>query len=170
MFVHAVTESQAAAFSRFLGVPLISTEPLVQGTDRQNYLSACGSCRSIFLDPDTGVRLHRRERQRSMEVVFAEELVDIAKSRPNGLVLVFDQSVPRGRERQAVQSKLDHFASRGVTGFAYVSQACFLLLGQSSAVVNDARHDLVTASALPEARIATVQWTRHERRTSNRKR
>jgi hypothetical protein len=83
MFTHAVIESQAAAFSCFLGVPLISTEPLVQGADRQTYLSACGSCRSIFLDPDTGKRLHRRKRQRSMEFVFAEELVDIAKTCPN---------------------------------------------------------------------------------------
>ena len=105
MFTHSVTPDQAAAFGRLLRVPLASTEVLSLGTDRGSYLAFGTGARSIFLDPDTGIRLHRRERHRWPEFVFADELVAIASHRPSGLVLVFDQSVPRGSERRNVETK-----------------------------------------------------------------
>jgi hypothetical protein len=153
MFTHAVTDDEASAFSRLLGIPLASTEVLASGTDRNAYMAAAKKGRSVFLDPDTGVRLHRRERHRSVEFVFADELVAIAAKRPNGLVLVFDQSVARGSEREQVQAKLEHLARLGVTGFSYISQACFLVLGTSSALVDEARSRVLTASNLPETRL-----------------
>jgi hypothetical protein len=156
MFTHPVNEGQAADFARFLGVPLTSTSVLSQDVDRSTYLAECGNCRSIFLDPDTGVRLHRRELNRSTEFVFSEELVTLAKAKPTGLILVFDQSVPRGSEREQVQAKLNHMAGHGVAGFAYVSQACFLLLGDSLALVSAARSELLAISGLPEDRLLPV--------------
>ena len=68
-------------------------------------------------------------------------------------MLTFDQSLARGREREQVQAKLDHFLARGIYGFAYISHASFLILGQLGTLVCDARTDLVVASRLPEARI-----------------
>lgn len=154
MFTHAVNDGEAAAFGRLLGIPLASTEVLAPATDRPAYLAAASkSGRSIFLDPDTGVRLHRRERHRSTEFVFADELVTIAFERPNGLVLVFDQSIPRGSEREAIRAKLDHLSHERVSGFAYVSQACFLVLGASAPLVSEACARVLASTDLPEARI-----------------
>jgi len=154
MFTHEVTAEEAAAFSRLLGVPVVSTETLLPHSDRRKYLAACEGHRSVFLDPDTGVRLHRREPRRSTEFVFAGELVDLTTVCANGLVLVFEQSVARGSERKHVQAKLDHFADQGVAGFAYISQASFLVLGKSSGLVQEAQGHLLAASDLPEARFA----------------
>jgi hypothetical protein len=153
MFTHAVTPEQMSALARLVGVPVASSAVLAQETNRAEYLRLDAAARSVFLDPDTGVRLHRRERHRSTEFVFAEELVAIAKDRPSGLVLVFDQSVPRGSERAQVEAKLQHLGRSGVSGFGYISQACFLALGASSQLVVEARSELLRASELPESRI-----------------
>jgi hypothetical protein len=153
MFTHPVTPDQAAAFARMLRVPLVSTEILAPDTDRRSYLSVGTSARSVFLDPDTGIRLHRRERHRSTEFVFADELVAIAADRPNGLVLVFDQSVPRGSERKSVETKLQLLGGQGLAGFGYVSQACFLVLGTSTELVMEAHACVIAASDLPATRL-----------------
>lgn len=153
MFTHPVSEVDAAAFSTFLGIPLVSTEVLSVESDRRSYLEACGECRSVFLDPDTGVRLQRTTRKRSPEFVFADELVAIAVAHPQGLVLTFDQSLARGSESRQIRVKLTHFAERGIHGFAYVSHASFMVLGQSPSVVSEARADVVRKSSLPGHRI-----------------
>lgn len=153
MFTHEVSESDAAAFSLFLGIPLVSKEVLRPESDRRAYLAACGDCRSIFLDPDTGVRLLRHNGKRSPEFVFGDEVVAIALTRPRGLVLTFDQSLARGREAKQIREKLGHFEAEGVHGFAYVSHASFMVLGQSEDVVGEARTALARKSGLPSHRI-----------------
>ena len=156
MFTHAVAEEEAAAFSRFLGARLVSTEVLVQGCDRRAYLTGFGDCRSIFLDPDTGVRLRSGNGKRSTEFIFGEELVSIAAACSRGLVLTFDQSLSRGRKPEQVLEKLDYFLARGLAGFAYVSHASFLALGQSGLVVREALDQVLAASGLPASRIVTA--------------
>lgn len=153
MFTHPVTPAHATAFARVLRVPLASTEVLTLDTDRVRYLAVGRGARSVFLDPDTGIRLHRRERHRSTEFVFADELVAIAADRPNGLVVVFDQSVPRGSERKSVETKLEHLGRQGVAGFGYVSQVCFLVLGASTELVEEAHGCVIAASDLPKTRL-----------------
>jgi len=153
MFTHEVTEAEAAAFSCFLGIKLVSTAVLGLDCDRQAYLSACGTSRSIFLDPDTGVRLRTGEAKRATGFIFGDELVRLANARAQGLVLTFDQSLARGREREQVQEKLDHFLAHGIHGFAYISRASFLVLGQSGTLVCEARTALLAASGLPAVRI-----------------
>jgi hypothetical protein len=130
-------------------VPLVSTEILALDTDRRSHLSVGRSARSVFLDPDTGIRLHRRERHRSTGFVFADELVAIAADRPNGLALVFDPSVPRGSERKSVETKLQLLGGQGLAGFGDVSQVCFLVLGVSSELVREAHACVIAASDLP---------------------
>jgi hypothetical protein len=153
MFTHEVSDIEAAKFSHFLGAPLLSTDVLELDSNRDGYLAACGECRSVFLDPDTGVRLHRRERHRATEFIFDDELLTLAQARPDGLVMVFDQSLPRGSEAVQAQSKLDQFARFGVAGFAYVSQACFLVLCTSRQIADETRSQVLRASGLPGARI-----------------
>lgn len=153
MFTHAVNEADAAAFSAFLGIPLVSTEVLRAESDRLSYLAACGDCRSVFLDPDTGVRLRRQNGKRSAEFVFGDELVAIASTRPTGLVLTFDQSLARGSEAKQILEKLTHFVGRGLHGFAYVSHASFMVLGPSQGVVSEAKTELIRRSGLPTQRI-----------------
>jgi hypothetical protein len=153
MFTHAVAQTDAAAFSHLLGVPLVSHEVLTLGCDRSKYLAACGSWRSIFLDPDTGVRLKKGDANRFTEFIFGDELVALAEARAEGLVVAFDQSLARGSDREQVQAKLDHFRARGIDGFAYISHASFLVLGRSSAIVQEARKQVLVASGLPPVRI-----------------
>jgi hypothetical protein len=153
MFTHDVSQEDAAAFSRFLGIPLASTEVLVTGTDRRSYLAACGECRSVFLDPDTGVRLHQENGSRSTQFLFADELVEIANRRPEGLILTFDQSLARGSEAAQIAAKLAHFNGQGVVGFAYVSHASFMVLGRSQDVVSQAESELISKSGLPKYRL-----------------
>jgi len=155
MFTHVVSESEAAAFSGFLGVPLVSTEVLRPYTDRRSYLAACGDCRSVFLDPDTGVRLTGLNGMRSPEFVFADEIVAIASARPQGLVLAFDQSLPRGSEVKSIRHKLTALAEKELHGFAYVSHASFMVVGQSENVVREARRELSRQSNLPAHRIVS---------------
>ena len=154
MFTHPVTDAEANEFSRFLGVRLVSTKVFPASSDRSSYFAECKDARSIFLDPDTGVRLSSFNGVLSWNFIFADELVQLATARPNGLVLSFDQSLARGRERQQVQAKLRHFRSRGVFGFAYVSHAAFLVLSKSDSLIESARDQVVAASGLPQARLS----------------
>jgi hypothetical protein len=153
MFTHTVTDTDAAAFAHFLGVGLVSTELLAPNCNRRAYLAPCANSRSIFLDPDTGVRLRSASDKRSAEFIFGDELVALASTRAEGLVLTFDQSLARGSEGKQVQEKLAHFLARGIYGFAYISHASFLILGQSSALVHEARDQVLSASGLPTHRI-----------------
>lgn len=58
MFTDPVDALEVSAFSRFLGVPLLSTEVLDPGSDRDAYFSTAASCPDhLFLDPDTGLKI-----------------------------------------------------------------------------------------------------------------
>ena len=155
MFTHTTRDAEAADFSRFLGVPLISTQVLSPECNRDQYFASCYERRSFFLDPDTGIRLKTIEGRRASEFVFATELVKLTRARPHGLTLTFDQSLARGREQEQVQEKLAHFGVRGIHGFAYVSHASFIVLGHSADLVQRAREQLQAQSALPARRIIT---------------
>jgi hypothetical protein len=158
MFTHETDASQAGALSEFLGIPLISTEVLRKTSDRQDYFNCCKGYRSLFLDPDTGVKLRTITDKRSSRYVFAPELIDIAEARgPDSLMLVFDQSLVRGREREEIRSKLAHFRWQGVHGFAYVSHASFVILSNSTATIQKARKAVVAESGLPENRIVVAE-------------
>ncbi|MGA7493863.1 MAG: hypothetical protein WB930_14365 [Syntrophobacteraceae bacterium] len=80
------------------------------------------------------------------------ELVEIATSRPKLLTLVFDQSLARGKEREQLSAKLSTLASDGVHGFAYISHACFVLLGCDKKLIQRALDAIKSASLLPSDR------------------
>jgi hypothetical protein len=109
----------------------------------------------VFLDPDTGVRLKPSAGAKSAAYVFGSELEELCHANRDRLVLVFDQSVPRGGERLAMEQKLAYFRERGVFGFAYFSHACFLILSASKGVVRQARTALL-ATGLPKTRLISI--------------
>lgn len=156
MFTHPTNAEEAEAFSRFLGIPLVSTDVLNSSCDRASYFAACKQCHSLFLDPDTGIRIDAVEASRSPSYVFAKELVDLASARPQALTLTFDQSLSRGQDRELISTKLAHFAAQGVHGFAYVSHASFVVLGRSATQIHEAQAQLLARSALPRGRIVAA--------------
>src|SRR6266498_148932 len=126
MFTEVVTLDQAASFSRFLGVDLLSDETLTPVTDRTAYFSSCKTASTLFLDPDTGIRLSPCRGSKSVNYVFGPELVALSHARPQGLTLVFDQSFSRGTQTRDIQEKLAFFRAQSIDGFAYSSHAPFL--------------------------------------------
>jgi hypothetical protein len=156
MFTELVTSDKTASFSRFLGVRLVSTEPLTPATDRVKYFSSCEALGNLFLDPDTGVRLSPCRGLKSVNYVFAPELVALSRARPKALTLVFDQSFSRGSQARHIQEKLAFFESRGVHGFAYSSHAPFLLLSADLELAGRARERLIQVSGLPASRLVVL--------------
>lgn len=152
MFTHAVTQDELVAFETFLGVDVVSPGVLAPDGDRVAHLAALPHQQYIFLDPDTGIRLRPCGGRAAANYLFGPEVIDLCLSAPGRLVLVFDQSVPRGRERKAMADKLAYFAERGVHGFAYISHVCFVVLSASEPICAEAAARLA-AAALPVQRI-----------------
>jgi hypothetical protein len=153
MFTESVSADAAAAFSRLLGVRLISDQVLTPQTDRDAYFAAARGCRDhLFLDPNTGVRPEVTGGADAPSYLFGRELVSIACARPDALTLVFDQCLPRGGERQRLEEKLSGFASQGLHGVAYVSHACFLLVARDRGLLEEAFGVLRRESGLPSSR------------------
>lgn len=152
MFTHEVTADDIAAFEAFLGVRVASPRVMMKSTDRATHLSALANHRHVFLDPDTGIKLKPSNGAKATKYVFGPELVSLCKQSRGRLLLVFDQSVPRGKERKAIAKKLAYFRERGLHGFAYLSHACFLVLSSSESQCCAARKRLL-ASHIPNARL-----------------
>lgn len=153
MFSETIAHEQAATLSRLLGTRLLSDEALTPTTDRSAYLAVARNCTEhVFLDPDTGIRIAPNREKKAPLYLFGPELVAIAEARPELLTLVFDQSLARGREREQLERKLVALASHGLHGVAYVSHACFVLVGMNGALVNNALDILKRESSLPESR------------------
>jgi hypothetical protein len=153
MFTQTVTVEQAESFSTLLGVGLVSTRELAPNQDRNTFVEEARSCKShLFLDPDTGVSIAAVRGKKAPAYLFVDELVQIACRQKDLLTLVFDQSLPRGKERKGLEDKLKAFASRELPGFAYRSHACFLVVGPDLAVVRQAREILGRDGHLPNER------------------
>jgi len=155
--VHPMLTEKAApkeiqAFERLLGASVISTQVLTATTNRESYLSCAIHTGNLFLDPDTGLRLKSTNGLRAPKYLFSAELVHITSSRPKALTLVFDQSLPRGKEREALEHKLKNLLTHGVHCFAYVSHASFVVGGNDRALIESARKHVISESKLPANR------------------
>jgi hypothetical protein len=101
------SSEESAAFARFLGTRLLSTDVLTSKTDRVGYFAPARDCReNVFLDPDKGIRLRPMRGKESPFYVFAAELITIAGARQDKLVLVIDKALARGSEPQELQEKI----------------------------------------------------------------
>lgn len=154
MFTETWEKHEAEAFSRLLGVPLVSRELLGPKSNRGEYFEDAEKCPDhLLLDPDTGVRLDPVGGKRARSYLFADELITIATARPRLLTLVYDQSLARGREERTLQRKLRHLAKEGLHGFAYRSHACFVLVGCNPRSVERARTILSRKLSLSRDRL-----------------
>lgn len=162
MFTESVSWGQAKTFSRILGTRLLSYDVLTQTTDRDVYLApARDSSDHVFLDPDTGIRPKPIGGIKAPRYLFGTELVLIANTRPDRLTLVFDQALARGDKHNQLQIKLNDLAQQGVLGMAYVSHACFVLVGKNRTLLESAFEILMKESCLPEERFLT--WNSRNR-------
>jgi hypothetical protein len=154
MYAEQVTPSDVDAFEYLLGAPVVSRAILRPDTDRRAYFESARKCEThLFLDPDIGLALGKRPRREAPSYLFVDELVEIAQARPHLLALVFDQSVARGNERHQLQAKLSALTARGLHGLAYVSHACFLLIGTDGSVMKKAADIVREESRLPASRL-----------------
>jgi hypothetical protein len=153
MFTEHVSPEQVDCFERLLGTRILSREVLTSVVDREVYLAPARDCHEhVFLDPDTGIRFLPTRGKKAPQYIFGPELVAIANARPGRLTLVFDQSLARGTERrQQLKDKLSKLAACGVHGIAYVSHACFVLVGTEHSAVAAAFETLKRESGLPES-------------------
>jgi hypothetical protein len=153
MFTENVSHEQVQMFERLLGVPLISLEALSVDTDRATYFACARDCQNhLFIDPDTGLCLKIKHGKKAPLYLFGSELVAIANARPERLTLVFDKSVPRGREAERLRAKLNALSTEGIHGVAYMSHACFLLVGRNSELVDRATQILLEKTGVPKER------------------
>jgi hypothetical protein len=104
MFTERVSPDDVAAFSRLLGVPLLSCDVLESNTTRDAYFAGARTCPDhLFLDPDIGFRLSASRSKDAPSYLFGPEIISIVSKRPTSLTLVFDQSLARGREREQLK-------------------------------------------------------------------
>ena len=137
----------------------MSREVLTPAPDRSSYFACAEPCGNLLLDPDTGVRLQSVRPGKAPAYVFAPELISLVKWRPDALTLVFDQSFSYGAGRLEVAEKLRHLHCHEVFGFAYVSHACFLVVGQDQALVDRTSRQLTSESKLPGERLLRIGHT-----------
>ncbi len=153
MYAEAVTTNDVQGFEHLLGTTVISQAVLDPDADRHLYFESARKCEThLFLDPDTGVATGKKPKKNSISYLFADELVEIAQARPHLLTLVFDQSVGRGSERKHLDFKLSALATRGLCGLAYISHACFLLVGKDASLMKTASQIVRERSRLPDSR------------------
>lgn len=152
MLTERANPADIQTFERLLNARVISAEVLTTTTDRAAYLSCATHGGNLFLDPDPGLRLKSTKGLRAPEYLFSEELVRITSSRPKALTLVFDQSLPRGKESGALEHKLKNLLTHGVHSFAYVSHACFMVAGHDRTLVDSALNHVISESKLPANR------------------
>ena len=162
MFAETTTPADVKALEYLLDASVVSKAVLGPETDRRAYFESARKCEThLFLDPDTGVALAKKLRRESPSYLFDDELLEIAHARPHLLTLAFDQSVARGNERQQLDAKLSAFADRGLHGLAYVSHACFLLVGTDAGLMNRATQTVRECSRLPAAPFITRGAAEH---------
>ncbi len=159
MFTEQVDPSEADAFSRFLGVPLLSTQVLDRSTEREAYFSTAASCGGhLFLDPNTGLRVPSASRDDAPDFMNGTELVTLSRARPEKLTLVFDQSIDRRYpSKEQIEAKLSWLAERGIYGVTYESHACFVLVSATEAVLEEALETLLRNSRIPSARLVRMR-------------
>ena len=156
MFSQEVESKDIELFEKFLGVRVISRTMFSSDIDRTEHFSIAPYYQYVFIDPDTGVKLKPTRGPSSDKYIFGPELVKLCSGNPNRLLLVFDQSVPRGKERRSISEKLMFFQKEGISGFAYLSHACFLVLSSNEHACKIAYASLLS-SGLPGDRIITLE-------------
>lgn len=149
MFRFAFDEAFVAAYEGLIGVPTITQEPIPPGRRRLEHLHLADTFGNVLFDPDTGLRV-RGERRRTH--LLKEELVSLARARPKSLSLVFDQSLSRGQQREALSNKVSSLRGSELAVFGYFSHACFVAVSQDRSLLHCAEQ-LLKDAGVPDARL-----------------
>jgi hypothetical protein len=152
MFTHPVTRADVEAFESFLGVRVVASGPFDKDTDRAKHFVTLSEHHHVFLDPDTGIKLRPTRAKNAANYIFAPEIESLCQSDIERLLLVFDQSVGRGSERMHVTKKLSYFTEKGISAFAYMSHACFMVLSASPTRCKEAKEKILS-SGMPAERL-----------------
>ncbi len=91
----------------------------------------------LLLNPNAAIRMAAYGKD--PDYVYPLELEEITLPRPNHLALVFDQSSPRGGERQSIVPKVHFFRQTGICEIRFVAQTSFVLLGANSSLVRSSQ-------------------------------
>ena len=139
--------------------PAVPTEPFMQAT-RDAQLALANDCQGhLFFDPDTGLCINAdpprlAERRKFL---MPNELVNVARARPDNLTLVYDQSLTRNTNevRQAIRHKLQQLTRMGVCGLSYYggTNVSFVLISQNPELIANASGILRAAPGLPAHRM-----------------
>ncbi|HEX4054681.1 MAG TPA: hypothetical protein VHX86_10490 [Tepidisphaeraceae bacterium] len=139
MFTEAWLPEEIDVYASILGVSRgdIRSQSVPNQRDRGDYFTL-GSA-DVFIDPDTGLRiLHERpskgrrdQRPQWSEFLFLPELRHLLLEHSDRIVVVYDQSIGRGSEREHVETKLRSMAP--YLSVAYAAQAGMFALGQEAA-------------------------------------
>ena len=164
MFTQPEAAADIEVYERLLGAQVIKPSVLNLNDEAERALlfSSASSCSShLLLDPDTGLQIHGQKLKNPMDAakyVREDELLIITTARPNKMTIVFDQSVGYGMKqiRPRMEKKLLQLQKRGVHGFAYLSHACFLVVGQDKELIMQAHAKVIELSRLPSDRLTKV--------------
>jgi hypothetical protein len=144
MFTGGWSAEDVRTYAAILGVSpddIAAGSPVPNDRNREHYFSCVPRDlqADVFVDPDTGMRvLHERpekgnraRRPQWSDYFFVPELQYVLPRDCDRIVAVYDQSLSRGSEREAVQTKLLSVAP--LLGLAYVAQAAMFVIGRDNA-------------------------------------
>ncbi len=161
MFSVPTAPGFAEQFASFLGVQLVTTNPVPARPGREGYFEEAMEWTAtdhLFLDPDTGIA-SPDQRRVGRGHLMAAELAAIAQGRPGKLALVFDQSFTRSSDDARLRhtkKKLRWLAEHGVHGLVYCSHANFVLVSSDHDALSNAKRTLIHASKLPPSRFVEI--------------
>jgi hypothetical protein len=138
MFTEDWIPEEIDLYASILGVSRenVIDRPVPNQKERTEYFSQVES--DAFVDPDTGLRIlherpakgRREQRPEWSDYLFYPELRSLLPDGSDRLVVVYDQSVGRGSEREHVEVKL--LALKPFLSVAYAAQAGMFVVGRES--------------------------------------
>ena len=141
-------------YAAFLGLRLVGGDisqriNLVKSVDGDN-------C-NLFIDPDTGLRIGPRNPKLGAEkwkkFVTVKEYAEIAQAHKSRLVLVYDQSIRRAKDRRGpIAEKLNCLRQANLHAAAYVSHIAFIWASTDDGIVDTATRRCLRLSRLPACR------------------
>lgn len=149
MFRATFDEAFVSAYERLIGVPTITQEPIPRGGRRLEHLHLADAYGNVLFDPDTGLRVAGK---RTRTHLMKEELDALARARPTSLSLVFDQSLSRGQQREALTNKIGSLRGSQLAALGYFSHACFVAVSEDRSLVEYARQ-LLKDAGVPDGRL-----------------
>lgn len=142
-------EGFITSYERLVGARTITQQPIPSGRSREAHLHLADAHRNVLFDPDTGLKSGGR---RTRKHLMAEELLRVARARPNWLTIIFDQSLSRGQQQEALACKVRSFRRRRLPAFGYFSHACFVVVSPNGEILAQAR-DLLRSAGVPDRRL-----------------